>query len=99
MTDRFADYTRHDQLVNSARYRLFEIGPFIPSSYSNVVEAHSLSERMSRYVHSETFHVELQESQNAMIELVNSWVSYFDFPSLLSLQNGLPESTSFFRIF
>ena len=57
--------------MNSTRYRLFEIGPFIPSSYSYVVEAHSLSERMSRYIHSETFHVVLQESQNVMIELVN----------------------------
>src|ERR687896_673893 len=35
--------------VNSTRYRLFEISPFIPGSYSDVVEAHSLSERMSRY--------------------------------------------------
>src|SRR5918911_1353382 len=58
--------------MNSTRYRLFEIGPFIPSSYSYIVEAHSLSERMSRYIHSETFHVVLQESQNVMIELVNS---------------------------
>ena len=71
MTDCIADYTRHDQLHEYTRYRPFEISPFIPSSYSYVVEAHSLSERMSRYIHSETFHVVLQESQNIMIEPVN----------------------------
>src|SRR4030095_4875378 len=75
--------------MNSTRYRLFEISPFIPSSYSDIVEAHSLSERVSRYIHSETVHVVLQEGQNIMIDFINSLDIILCFSRFVLLPKGL----------